>query len=72
MTLGRRALIALFVRTKARYIAARCGVSLSAVYNWRAGIRRPNQRAKRALTVNYGIPCCAWAKRASSTRFREC
>jgi transcriptional regulator with XRE-family HTH domain len=61
MTEGRRQLIAVLQRTQARYVAARCRVTPSAVSLWVAGIRRPSERSKIQLAVNYGIPMAAWA-----------
>jgi hypothetical protein len=57
---GRRALLAVLQCTKAIYVAARCRVTLSAVYNWTAGRCTPNAWARAALFASYGIPPSAW------------
>jgi hypothetical protein len=68
MTEGRAELLRVLLVTHARYVAARCRVTSSAVYNWTSGRRRPCARCRRALR-SYGIALEAWDREAS-TAFR--
>ena len=65
---GRAALLHVLQRTEVQYVAARCRVSPSAVYMWRAGERRPSKRVRVALEVNYRIPRDSWGERAIVNR----
>ena len=67
MNRGRAALLRVLTRTRVEYVAARCEVTRSAVYNWLAGRRRPNVKARRALLSSYRIPFDDWDKPAPST-----
>ena len=62
MTEGRRLLIALLQRTKARAVAARCSVQPPAVSKWASGYQRPAPRARRELESNYGIAASLWGE----------
>lgn len=62
MTEGRRLLLSLLARprTKVCYVAARCRVRPSTVYNWMAGRFVPCTKCRKLLHMNYGIPPDAW------------
>ncbi len=60
MTEGRAALLRVLLRTRAVYVARRCRVTTSAVYNWCAGRRRPSKRCRRELERSYRIAAGAW------------
>ncbi len=57
---GRRALLFVLQRTKARFVAARVRVSPSCVSEWAAGRKRPSSRARELLEANYGIRHDSW------------
>lgn len=59
MSDGRIALVRLLGRVRAYYVARRCRVTISAVYGWTSGRRRPNKKCRRALE-SYRIPSDAW------------
>jgi hypothetical protein len=59
-TQGRRELLLVLRRTEVVYVAARCRVSPSAVYNWTSGLRRPSPAARRLLEASYRIRPEAW------------
>ena len=60
MTEGRRLLLLALARTTVRYMALRLGVSVDAVYHWRAGHNRPGPRPRKLLEKIYGIPSSSW------------
>lgn len=62
MNQGRVALLRVLRRTRVEYVARRCRVSRSAVYNWLSGRRTPSKHNRQMLRVNYRIPLCAWEK----------
>ncbi len=64
-TRGRRELLAVLGRTEVRFVAARARVTVSAVYHWTSGRRRPDAEARRALALNYGIAPTAWDERTA-------
>lgn len=66
MTEGRRALLRILLRTRAAYIAARLRVTPRTVYRWAEGYRRPSERSKKLLEVNYGIARDLWTIGRSS------
>jgi hypothetical protein len=68
MTEGRAVLLRVLLVTHVRYVAKRCRVTRSAVYNWTAGRRRPSTRCRKALR-SYGIAVEAW-DRFPSTAIR--
>lgn len=76
MTKGRAALLRALRRTRVVYVAARCEVTPSAVYNWVAGRYVPSRRSRLALEVNYGIPVESWGvdvgRRRKVNSFRSC
>lgn len=72
MNAGRAALLRLLRDTRVVYVAARLEVSVSTVYKWTEGYRKPSERSKRLLAVNYQIPARLWAlDRQSTTRSRR-
>ena len=60
MNEGRAALLRVLRRTRVEYVARRCSVSRSPVYNWLSGRRTPSKRNRISLRVNYRIPLNAW------------
>ena len=60
MTEGHKALLAVLSKTRVEFVAARCRVGRSAVYNWTSGRRRPSRAARAELERSYGIPPDAW------------
>lgn len=61
-------LLAALRRTTAHHVAARCGVTLSAVYGWRGGSRSPRSAARRLLERHFAIPIAAWEREARAVR----
>jgi transcriptional regulator with XRE-family HTH domain len=70
MTEGRRLLLLALARTSIRYMAARCRVKPSTVYNWRSGQSIPSRRARLLLRDNYGIPPQSWKRLLNGDRCR--
>jgi hypothetical protein len=60
---GRRRLLEILKRTRRDFVAFRCRVTRATVNGWCAGHKTPGRRARRALSVNYGIPLGSWGKR---------
>lgn len=59
-TRGRLLLRAVLQRTSTYYVAARVGCAHASVVHWANLQHLPNERARRALEANYGIPVTAW------------
>ena len=57
---GRAHLLKVLERTRVEYVAARCRVTASAVYNWTSGRRTPCRRVRKLLSVTYRIPAKSW------------
>lgn len=68
MTRGRAALLRVLRRTEVRFVAARCRVQPTAVYNWLSGRRRPRRAQRALLEVNYRIEPSWWDELASTAR----
>ncbi|CAG0953269.1 hypothetical protein ARNL5_00283 [Anaerolineae bacterium] len=70
MNEGRVRLLLLLDQTRAELVAARIGVSKSAVFGWRSGRRKPSPVLRSRLEVNYRIPAESWTIAAGSTARR--
>ena len=62
MTVGRALLLRVLEHTRREFVAARCGVSVSAVHMWCSGARKPGASEKVSLAVNHRIPVESWDK----------
>lgn len=58
--MGRKMLLEVLQRTRARFVAATCRVSAAAVSQWASGATTPSQRARVVLEERYRIPRAAW------------
>lgn len=61
-TRGRRLLLAVLQRTKARTVAARVDVSAGAVSRWASGRGVPSPPARARLEAAFGIPAASWTE----------
>ncbi len=63
MTPGRRSLLIILQHTRREYVAARVGVSRSAVDRWCEGTLVPGEEARAVLFREYEIPPDSWGLR---------